>query len=79
MKTNDERHRELLHVLTKLVHGTMDTDGATGFEALVMALSGDGIDGRESLPRQVSTSLDGVATAIHDLADAYRERTRRLG
>ena len=79
MKLDDEQFQELTHALTKLAHGTMSTDGATGFEALVMALTGDGIDGRESLPRQVATSLDGVAAAIHDLADAYRERTRRLG
>lgn len=59
MKLDDERYRELPHAPTKLVHGTTDTDGATGFEALVMALSGDGIDGRESLPRRTSTDLDG--------------------
>lgn len=69
--------RVLARAINGLVQG--DTTGPGGIESLVMALTGDSISGRDSLPRQVATSLDGVAAALHDLAEAYRERTRRLG
>lgn len=69
--------RVLARAINGLVQG--DVNGPGGIESLVTALTGDGIDGRTSLPRQISTSLDGVATAIRDLAEAYRERTRKLG
>lgn len=69
--------RVLARAINGLVQG--DVNGPGGIESLVMALTGRSISDRETLPHQISTSLDGVATAIHDLADAYRERTRKLG
>jgi hypothetical protein len=63
--------------LRSIAHG--DVHGPGGIEGLTMALSGDDITGRASLPRQISASLDSVAAAIDRLAIAYEERTRRLG
>lgn len=55
-----------------------DVDGPGGIESLVMALSGDQVSGRASLAKQTYDGLYAVACAIDNLADAYRERTRRL-
>lgn len=68
--------RVLAKAIEALVQG--DVHGPGGIESIVMALTGRDISDRESLPYQISTALGGVASAIDNLADAYRERTRRL-
>jgi hypothetical protein len=72
MKLDDEQFNELLRALTHISHGTDSTRGPAGFEALTMALSGDHIDGRASLGRQVYDGLTAVASSIDNLADALR-------
>lgn len=76
MKLDSEQFDRLLEAVTKISHGT---DQPHGFESLVMALSGDSISGRLSLGKQTYEGLYAVANAVDNLADAYRERTRKLG
>jgi hypothetical protein len=76
MKLDDEQFDRLLNAVTKISHGT---DQPHGLESVVMALSGDSISGRASLGRQTYDGLYAIACAIDGLAEAYRERTRKLG
>jgi hypothetical protein len=79
---DDERFDRLITALTKISHGT---DQPHGFEALVMALTGDSISGRQSLARAVVDGHDGVAAAILEHARATHrvaaalERRNELG
>lgn len=69
--------RVLARAINGLVQG--DATGPGGIESLVMALTGNSVSGRTSLPRQLHEGLTAVANSIDNLADAYRERTRKLG
>lgn len=76
MNLTDEQFDRLVLAITKISHGHEEPHG---IESLVMALSGDYISDRASLAKQTYDGLYAVSCAINDLADAYRERTRKLG
>lgn len=84
-----EQAKTLIDLLTKLVNGVerismgegLKDNDATGFEALVMTLSGPGAPGHRSLAdaiqeasREISEALDRVETAIENVDTAIRSR-----
>ena len=80
MKLDDERFDRLVTAITKISHGTGDVGGPAGLELLSMAIGGTGeATDERSLAERTLVGLGEVARAIDGLADAYRERTRKLG